>query len=118
MSTASIYVRNSKAIGERNLSQAGMLDDCQALAEQLGLQVVARHVDNGKSGAIRDRPEFTAWLDDAREGRAEVLISWAGDRLTREGVNVAGAILDVVEGKDVATGAVVRDPVRFVSFDD
>lgn len=118
MSRASVYVRNSKAIGARNLSQAGMVEECKELATQLGLEVVAVHVDNGKSGAIRDRPEFTAWLEDGRTDAADVLISWAGDRLTREGVNVAGMILDVVEGKDATTGAVTRQPVRFVSVDD
>jgi len=118
MSTASLYVRNSKAIGARNLSQDGMVAECRELAGREGLDVVAVHVDNGLSGAIRDRPEFTAWLDDGRAGRADVLISWAGDRLTREGSNVSGMILDVIEGKDSKTGAVVRPPVRFVSVDD
>jgi site-specific DNA recombinase len=115
---ASVYVRNSKAIGARNLSQAGMVSECEELSRRLGVRVAAIHIDNGKSGAIRDRPEFVAWLNDGREGRADVLISWAGDRLTREGINVAGMILDVVEGKDSQTGAVTRPPVRFVSVDD
>jgi site-specific DNA recombinase len=118
MTTASIYVRNSKAIGARNMSQAGMVDECRALAVQEGLQVVATHIDNGLSGAIRDRPAFLAWLADAEDGRAEVLISWAGDRLTREGINVAGRIMDVVEGKDPDSGKVVREPVRLLTYDD
>lgn len=95
-----------------------MVNECKDRAAELGLTVVAVHVDNGKSGAIRDRPEFVSWLDDGRNGTAEVLISWAGDRLTREGINVAGLILDVVEGKDSQTGAVTRKPVRFLSVDD
>jgi site-specific DNA recombinase len=118
MSTASIYVRNSKAIGARNMSQAGMVEECRALAEQEGLQVIATHIDKGLSGAIRDRPAFLAWLADAEQGRAEVLISWAGDRLTREGINVAGRIMDVVEGKDPDSGKVVREPVRLLTYDD
>lgn len=118
MSSASVYVRNSKAIGVRNMSQAGMVAECRELAAREGLDVIAVHVDNGLSGAVRDRPEFVAWLDDARAGRADVLISWAGDRLTREGLNVAGRIMDVVEGKDPDTGAVVREPVRLLTYDD
>lgn len=115
---ASVYVRNSKMIGADNVSQEGMVADCHALADRHGLTVVATHIDNGKSGAVRDRPEFVGWLDDAKTGRADVLISWAGDRLTREGVNVAGMILDVIEGKDPVTGAVIRDPVRLLTEDD
>lgn len=44
-------------------------------------------------------------------------LTWSGDRLTREGVNAAAMVLDVIEGKDPTTGAVVRPPVRFVSHD-
>lgn len=115
---ASIYVRNSKAIGLTNVSQEGMIKDCRRLCDAEGLEVVGMHVDNGTSGAVRDRPHFVEWLDDARYGRADVLVSWAGDRLTREGANAAGMILDVIEGKDPRTGAQVRLPVRFMSVDD
>lgn len=112
--TASLYGRLSKAAGAENVSGSGMLADLRGLAAREGLTVVAEHMDDGRSGAIRDRPEFVAWLDDARELRASVLIAWHVDRMTREGVNVAGLILDAVEGKDPVTGAVVRTPVRLV----
>ncbi|WP_132197142.1 recombinase family protein [Kribbella orskensis] len=67
-------------------------------------RVIDEHVDDGLTGALRNRPEFIAWLDDARECRASTLIAWHVDRMTREGVNVAAAILDVAEGKDPETG--------------
>lgn len=115
---ASIYVRLSREASDVNVSKDGMLADCRALAERLGLVVVAEHTDNGKSGAIRDRPEFTAWLDDARDGRADVLLTFHTDRLTREGINAAALVLDVVEGKDPKTGAVVPGrAVRLVGVD-
>lgn len=113
---ASIYLRLSKQAGDRNVSRQGMLDDCRELAARHGLTVVGEHVDNGKSGAIRDRPEFRAWLADATSGRAGVLLTWHADRLTREGVNAAARVLDVIEGKDERTGAV--DPTRRVRFLD
>lgn len=114
MSTASICIRLSKAANERNTSLQGMLDDCRELARREGLLVVAEHVDDGVSGAIRNRPGFRAWLNDAAEGRADVLLTYHADRLTREGINVAGLVLDTVEGKDPWTGAEVRQPVRFM----
>jgi DNA invertase Pin-like site-specific DNA recombinase len=108
-------VRLSKAAGTENLSVAGMVADVERKAVELGATLIGPvRVDNGKSGAIRDRPEFVAWLDDVRECRASVMIPWHTDRLTREGVNAAALILDAQEGKDPTTGAVVRNPARLV----
>ena len=67
-------------------------------AASLGLEVYDVHVDNGTSGAIRNRPEFLAWLADARKEHVGTLIASHSDRLTREGVNAAAMVLDVVEG--------------------
>jgi site-specific DNA recombinase len=44
-------------------------------------------------------------------------VTYHADRVTRVGVNVAAMVLDVVEGKDPTTGAVVREPVRLLSVD-
>lgn len=111
---ASGYVRLSKQAGETNLSGKGMMDDVRALSERLGCDLVHEHMDDGVSGAIRDRPEFTAWLNDARRGDVDLLLTYHADRLTREGVNAAAMVLDVIEGKDPDTGRVIRTPVRLV----
>ncbi|KWX03722.1 hypothetical protein TH66_13060 [Carbonactinospora thermoautotrophica] len=113
-SKASAYIRLSHAAGDGNLSRDGMEDDIRAACARIGAEVGPVHVDDGRSGAIRNRPEFLAWLDDAREGRVDVLATWHVDRLTREGLQAAAMILDVVEGKDTTTGRVVRPPVRFI----
>jgi DNA invertase Pin-like site-specific DNA recombinase len=91
-----------------------MIEDCVRLCEAEGIIVVAVHVDDGISGAVRDRPEFTEWLDDARECRADTLVTWHVDRLTREGINVAALILDTIEGKDPVTGKPVRAEARLL----
>jgi site-specific DNA recombinase len=117
---ASLYVRLSKAADDRNLSRQGMINDLRALCAEKGFVEISGglHLDDGKSGAIRNRPEFRAWLADAIEGRADVLVAWHVDRLSREGLNAAAMILDVVEGKDPETGKVVRPPVRLIGLDD
>jgi site-specific DNA recombinase len=115
--SASLYIRLSRQAAGSNLSLEGMIDDCHKLAATLGLDVHAVHVDNGTSGAIRNRPEFLAWLEDARSGHVGTLIASHSDRLTREGVSAAALVLDVVEGKDSTTGAVVRSPARLVTVD-
>lgn len=112
---ASLYARLSVAADAENVSLDGMVADMRTLAEREGLEVLEPvHVDDGRSGGFRDRDEFTAWLDDARSGRADVLMAYHTDRLTREGLNVAASILDVVEGKNPDTGRPAHRPVRLL----
>ena len=111
---ASIYLRLSHTAGLEQTGLKTQEHDTRALAERLGLSVMSVHVDDGISGAVRDRPAFLAWLAEANNGRVDALICWHADRLTREGVNAAALILDTVEGKDSRTGKVVRKPVRFL----
>ncbi|MGW0631726.1 recombinase family protein [Streptomyces sp. NPDC002758] len=111
---ASLYVRLSRQAIETNLSLDGMRDDLLDLCQREGLAEVALHVDDGLTGGFRDRPAFLAWIADARSGRADVMLTWAVDRLTREGLNVAAQLLDVVEGKDPETGRQISRPVRLM----
>jgi DNA invertase Pin-like site-specific DNA recombinase len=113
---ASLYVRLSDAADADNTSLAGMTADLRREVEKRGFAEVALHVDDGLSGAIRNRPGFLAWLADGREGRADVLMTWSGDRVSREGANALAALLDVIEGKDATTGKEVRKPVRFLDL--
>lgn len=114
MSTASVYLRLSKQATGTNLSLRGMEDDVRALCEREGLHTEAVHVDDGLSGGFRDRPAFQAWIADAREGRAEALVTFSVDRLTREGLPVAAVLLDISEGKDPGTGRRAHAPVRIM----
>ena len=96
--SASLYIRLSRQAKGSNLSLEGMIADCHALARTLGHDVYDVHVDNGTSGAIRNRPEFLAWLSDARKGHVGTLIASHSVRLTREGVIAAAMVVDVVVG--------------------
>lgn len=111
---ASGYVRLSNVANPENLSADGMAEDIRALAAAQGLTLTGMYFDNGVSGAVRDRPDFIKWLDDARAGRVGNLLTMHGDRLTREGINAAALLLDVIEGKNPQTGKVERTPVRFM----
>ncbi|MFE2331046.1 recombinase family protein [Streptomyces coelicoflavus] len=111
---ASLYVRLSRQAADTNLSLDGMTADLRELCQREGLTEVALHIDDGLSGGFRDRPAFIDWIADARTGRADVLLTWHVDRLTREGLNVAAQLLDVVEGKDPLTGRQISRPVRLL----
>ncbi|WTB93890.1 recombinase family protein [Streptomyces althioticus] len=93
-----------------------MTADLRELCQREGLAEVALHIDDGQSGGFRDRPAFINWIADARAGRADVLVTWHVDRLTREGLNVAAQLLDVTEGKDPATGRQISRPVRLLDM--
>lgn len=117
MPTASLYLRLSKTGTDESTSLDRQERDLRALAGKHGLDVVAVHVDEGLSGSLRNRPAFRAWLQDARTGRADALLVWHFDRLSREGLSAAASVLDVTEGKD-PDGRKAFAPVRLLSFDD
>lgn len=89
------------------------MTDVRAVADRLGYDVYAEHRDNGVSGAVRDRPEFTAWLNDARRGDVDALLTYHADRLTREGVNAAALVLCfVLCGLSVFSASCDSAPLR------
>lgn len=110
------YVRLSGAATEDNLSLSGMVDEVRALADREGIHLLDVHVDE-KSGGFRDRPGFQAWLTDLARDEVSVAVVHSVDRLSREGVNVLGMVLDRLEGKDPNTGRITRTPLRMVSVD-
>jgi DNA invertase Pin-like site-specific DNA recombinase len=112
---ASGYVRLSKAAGDTNVSLQRWIKQVEEKAAELGLLLVGPvHVDDGKSGSLRDRPEFLAWLDEGTSGRAQVLIAPHTDRITRGGITGAAKVLEVVEG--IAPGQ-KAGPVRLICLD-
>lgn len=118
MLRASIHVRLSKQAGESNTSLAGHVKDCEAKAAALGADVIGVHIDDGTSGeGSRNRKGLQAWYRDAREGRANLLITPAISRISREGSAAIAPLFDIVDGRDPATGKRVFVPVRFVDLD-
>jgi len=59
-------------------------EDCRALADQLGWEVVSIHVDNDVSAfSGKTRPGFEAMLDEMKRGEVDALVCWHTDRLYR-----------------------------------
>ncbi|GFG65417.1 hypothetical protein MKUB_29070 [Mycobacterium kubicae] len=78
------------------------LEDCTALAERLGWNVVARFDDNDLSAYNgKTRPQFEALLDAMKRGEIDSLICWHPDRLYRR-------LADLVRLLDVAAGVEIR----------
>ena len=79
-----IYVRISQDTNGERLGVTRQLEDCMALAAELGWQVAARYDDNDLSAFDgRYRPGFEALLDAMKTGQVDALICWHVDRLYR-----------------------------------
>jgi len=67
--------------------------DCENQAVQLrefatkqGWQIIREYKDSGESGANSDRAALKQMFEDARRRKFDLLLFWALDRLSREGV--------------------------------
>ncbi len=77
---AALYARVSTLNGQ----DVGLqLDELRQVAEQRGWEVVAEFCDEGVSGAKTERPELDRMLEQAREGRIDLVAIWKLDRLAR-----------------------------------
>ena len=106
-----IYTRQSFDRQGEGAAVARQLEDCRNLATLRGWSVVAEHQDNDRSAAgSASRPGFEAVLADLKAGRADAVIAWNLDRLTRnrrdsvrliETSQEASATIAVVRGSDL-----------------
>lgn len=114
---ASLYVRLSRQSREEQTGLGSQEQDLRNLAAARGLAVAEVRVDDGESGALRNRPGLLAWLQDARDGRVDHLLAWKLDRVSRGGSAALAEFLDTLEGID-RDGKPVSAPVRFLSVAD
>ena len=81
---AAIYTRISNDPTGQELGVTRQLDDCLALADTLGWEVVTRYDDNDLSAFNgKTRPGFEAMLDAMKAGQFGALLVWHTDRLYR-----------------------------------
>ncbi len=103
---AVIYCRISQDRTGAGLGVERQRQDCQALAERNGWQVVEVYVDNDISAySGKKRPGYRKMLDDLRNGLATVVIAWHTDRLHRSPTELEEYI-DVSERCGIATHTV------------
>ncbi|GAB3232976.1 recombinase family protein [Hymenobacter seoulensis] len=80
---AAIYARvSTRDKGQDNENQ---LRELRAFAERLGYTVYKEYTDQ-ESGGKADRPQFKQLFQDAHQRRFDVVLFWALDRFSREGV--------------------------------
>ncbi|MEV4936309.1 recombinase family protein [Streptomyces zaomyceticus] len=103
---AVIYVRISQDRTGAHLGVDRQREDCEALAEHNGWDVVEVYVDNDISAySGKKRPAYRQLLKDLSEGTATVVIAWHNDRLHRSPTELEEYI-DISERHGVATHTV------------
>lgn len=81
---AVLYARVSKA--DQTQDPESQLKPLRKYAEALGYPVSYEYVDYA-SGGSANRPQFQLMLKDARLRKFDIVLIWALDRFSREGIN-------------------------------
>ncbi|MEH0520533.1 recombinase family protein [Streptomyces stelliscabiei] len=103
---AVIYCRISQDRTGAGLGVDRQRQDCEALAERNGWQVVEVYVDNDVSAfSGKLRKDYRRMLDDLDQGTATVVIVWHTDRLTRSIVELEEYI-ELSDRRGIATHTV------------
>lgn len=108
---AVIYVRISQDRTGAHLGVKRQREDCEALAERNGWDVVETYVDNDLSAySGKPRPQYRRMLGDLDDGTATVVIAWHTDRLHRSPTELEEYI-DLSERRGVNTHTCQAGPI-------
>ncbi|MDT0387786.1 recombinase family protein [Streptomyces dubilierae] len=103
---ACIYCRMSEDREGGGLGIDRQREDCEELAQQLGLKVIRVYTDNDLSAySGKPRPDYQLMLDDLRRGIYGTVIAWHTDRLHRRPTELEEYI-DVCEPRQIQTRTV------------
>ncbi len=94
-----IYCRVSK--NDESQDPQNQLNPLRDFAKALSGEVVAEYVDMA-SGSNGDRREFLRMFEDAEKRRFDLLLVWALDRLSREGISNTLGYLERLKRNGIA----------------
>jgi DNA invertase Pin-like site-specific DNA recombinase len=80
---AAVYTRVSTADGRQDTEN--QLAELRGFASRQGWQIMGEYIDH-EGGGRADRAEFRRMFGDAAQRKFDLVLVWALDRLTREGV--------------------------------
>ncbi|MFJ1808507.1 MULTISPECIES: recombinase family protein [unclassified Streptomyces] len=108
---AVIYLRISQDRTGAHLGVDRQREDCEALAERNGWDVVETYIDNDLSAySGKKRPGYRKMLADLDQGAATVVVSWHTDRLHRSPTELEEYI-DLSERRGVNTHTCQAGPI-------
>ena len=93
-----LYARKStEDKGSQERSIGDQIKDCIALAERDGLHLINPYIKEEKSAKVENnREKFTWMLNQIRKGKADGIVSWHPDRLSRNPLESA-QIIDMLD---------------------
>ena len=97
---AVIYGRVSK--NDESQDPQNQLKPLRDYAKALQAEIVGEYVDLASGGGSVDRINFLRMLDDADKGKFDLVLIWALDRLSREGISNTLAYLARLKRNGVA----------------
>jgi len=97
---AVIYARVSK--NDESQDPLNQLKPLRDYAKALQAEIVGEYVDLASGGGSVDRINFIRMLDDADKGKFDLVLIWALDRLSREGISNTLAYLARLKRNGVA----------------
>jgi len=84
MVRAAIYCRISQDRAGAGLGVTRQQDDCRALCERRGWEVIEVYADNDVSAySGKVRPAWQRLIGDVQAGNIDAVVGWHVDRLTR-----------------------------------
>ncbi|WGX98777.1 recombinase family protein [Nocardioides sp. L-11A] len=103
---AAIYVRISRDYAGEQLGVQRQQEDCEALAGQLGWQIVDVYIDNDVSATgKKPRPAYQRLLADLRAGTVDAIVAWHADRLYRRAMDL-GELVEVCKATNAQVATV------------
>lgn len=112
---AGIYVRISRDVTGQALGVQRQEEDCRALADKLGWEIVEAYVDNDISATSgKARPSYRRLLADIEAGRIAAIVAWAPDRLYRKLTDLE-QLVPVIEDNRVAVQTVKQGDLDLTS---
>lgn len=113
--SVAIYARISKDVSGERLGVTRQLEDCRALARELGWPIGDEYVDNDKSAySGKVRPEYRRMLEDLRSGVRDGVIAWHADRLHRSPVELE-EFIGICERSGAEARTVRTGPLDFAT---
>jgi DNA invertase Pin-like site-specific DNA recombinase len=94
-----IYARVSK--NDESQDPKNQLNPLRDYAKALGGEIVEEYIDLA-SGGSSDREDFLRMLNDAEKRKFDLLIIWALDRLSREGISNTLGYLERLKRNGIA----------------
>lgn len=94
-----IYCRVSKS--DESQDPVNQLNPLRDYARALGGEIIAEYVDMA-SGGTSDRVQFIQMLEDADKRKFDLVLVWALDRLSREGISNTLGYLERLKRNNIA----------------